>query len=78
MSVEPTEFRPRPDEEAVHHPQLRRLVEAARAQPMPRVRVDEEAVLAGWQEHRARRRRAVGMGLAAAAVVVLALTVVLP
>lgn len=65
------DFGPRPDEPAVRHPQLRMLVDAARAEPPPALRVDAEAVYAGWQERRTGQRRGLALGLAVAAAVLL-------
>lgn len=69
MSV--ANFRPDDDEPAVRNPRLRLMVEAARAEPAPALRVDVEAVHAGWQERRAGRRRSVAVVLSLAAAVVL-------
>lgn len=65
------DLHPRPDEPAVRHPQLRLLVDAARAEPPPALRVDAEAVYAGWQQQRAGQRRGLAVGLAVAAAVLL-------
>lgn len=60
------------------NPELRTLVEAARAQPTPTVGVDAEAIHAGWAQRRRRRRTLVIGGLAAAASLVLAIGVLVP
>lgn len=69
MSAE--DFRPASDEPSVRHPALRRLVDAARAEPPPVLQVDAQAVHAGWQQRRAGQRRGLGLGLAVAAAVLL-------
>jgi hypothetical protein len=65
------ELGPRPDEPSVRHLQLRMLVDAARAEPPPVLRVDAEAVYAGWQQQRRGQRRGLAVGLAVAAAVLL-------
>ncbi|MEX1365054.1 MAG: hypothetical protein AB1Z98_18135 [Nannocystaceae bacterium] len=60
------------------NPELRTLVEAARAQPTPTVGVDADAIHAGWAQRRGRRRTLVIGGLAAAALLALAIGVVAP
>lgn len=61
-----------PDEPAVTSPELRRLVDAARAAGPPRVRVTADAVLAGLEVRRRGQTRALlGLAVAAAAVVAL-------
>lgn len=69
MSAE--DFRPVSDEPSVRHPQLRRMVDAARAEPPPVLQVDAHAVYAGWQQRRAGQRRGLAVGLAVAAAVLL-------
>jgi hypothetical protein len=69
MSAE--DFRPESDEPSVRHPQLRRMVDAARAEPPPVLQVDAHAVYAGWQQRRAGQRRGLAVGLAVAAAVLL-------
>jgi hypothetical protein len=69
MSV--ANFTPDDDEPAVRNSRLRLMVDAARAEPAPVLRVDAAAVHAGWQEHRAGQRRSVAVGLSIAAAVVL-------
>jgi hypothetical protein len=69
MSV--ANFTPDDDEPAVRNPRLRLMVEAARAEPAPVLRVDAAAVHAGWQERRAGQRRSVAVALSLAAAVVL-------
>lgn len=64
-------FRPPSDEPAVRHAGLRVLVDAARAEPAPVLRVDAQAVYAGWQQRRAGQRRGLAVGLALAATVLL-------
>jgi hypothetical protein len=67
------DFRPPLDEPAVHDPRLRVLVDAARGQAPPTLRVDAQAVHVGWQQRRAGQRRGLAVGLAVAAAVVVTL-----
>jgi hypothetical protein len=69
MNADP--FRPELDEAAVRHPQLRVLVDAARAEPPPELHVDAQSVYVGWQQRRAGQRRGLAVGLALAAAVLL-------
>lgn len=71
-----SDFRPPADEPPVRNPQLRALVDAARAEPTPALRVDAQAVYAGWQQRRTGQRRGLAVGLAVAAAVLLAFGVV--
>jgi hypothetical protein len=69
MSAE--DFRPPSDEPPVGHPQLRRWVDAIRAEPPPVLQVDAHAIHTGWQQRRAGQRRGLAAGLAVAAAVLL-------
>ncbi len=62
-----------PDEPAVRSPELRRLIDDARHQPVPHLNVSSTAIFRGWQQRRARQLRQiiVGGSLAVAAVVLL-------
>lgn len=64
-------FRPPNDEPAVRHAGLQVLVDAARAAPAPALRVDAQAVHAGWQQRRTGQRRGLAVGLVLAATVLL-------
>lgn len=66
-----SDFRPPSDEPAVRHEGLRVLVDAARAEPAPTLRVDAQAVYAGWQQRRTGQRRGLAVGLVLAATVLL-------
>ena len=68
-------FRPEPHEPAVRHPGLRAMVDAVRDEPPPALKVDAQAVYAGWQERRTGQRRGLAVGLALAAAVLLAVGV---
>lgn len=56
--------------------QLRALVDMARAQPLPRIEVDAEAIHRGFKQRRAKQRRWAGLAAAAAIVVGLSATMV--
>ncbi len=64
MSESP--FRPDADEPAVRNAGLRALVDAARGEPTPSVRVGVDAIHDGWRQRRQSRRR-LGLGIVAAA-----------
>lgn len=66
-----SDFRPPSDEPTVRHEGLRVLVDAARAEPAPVLRVDAQAVYAGWQQRRTGQRRGLAVGLVLAATVLL-------
>jgi len=78
MSVHPLGPRPDMNEEAVHHPELRALVHAARGQVAPTVGIAPEALHAAWRQRRTRRRALVAGGVAAAALLAVAAGNLLP